>query len=271
MEKITGFTARRDLPKWSKKPFRSDEVPSRPDTLRPVIFFADTFNRYFEPENLRAAITVLNAAGYHPFIPASSEGKAVCCGRTYLSTGLVDKARYHARHLVDCYIDFAKKGIPIVGLEPSCTLALRDEMPALLATEDAQIVASQVMTFEELLVRDKPELPLAVTGGQALLHGHCHQKAFDVVRPIEEVLSGIAGFDVEQIETSCCGMAGAFGYGADTFDISMKMGQAKLFPKIAEASDKTVIVADGTSCRCQIADGTGRKAQHVAKILADRL
>ena len=128
-----------------------------------------------------------------------------------------------------------------------------------------------MLTFEELLARDKPELKLRETGGKALLHGHCHQKAFDVVSPIETVLAELAGFQVEQVETSCCGMAGAFGYGTDTYDISMKMGSAKLFPKVRDAEADTVVVADGTSCRCQIIDGTGRPAQHVASILADRL
>jgi Fe-S oxidoreductase len=158
-----------------------------------------------------------------------------------------------------------------VGLEPSCTLALRDEVPALLASAAANRVAQNVLTFEELLIRDKPDLQLRKTGGKALLHGHCHQKAFDVVRPIETVLRELAGFDVEQIETSCCGMAGAFGYGTDTYDISMKMGSAQLFPKVKDADVDVVVIADGTSCRCQIFDGTGRLAQHVAAVLADRL
>ena len=270
LERITGFTARRDLPKWSARPFRDSEAGLQTEGTRPVILFADTFNRYFEPENLRAALKVLQAAGYQVFIP-KSDGAPVCCGRTYLSAGLVDKARERAEHLVNTYLPFAEQNIPIVGLEPSCTLALRDEVPALLASDAAMKVAEHVLTFEELLARDKPELPLSQTGGNALLHGHCHQKAFDVVGPVHTVLSELAGYKVEQVETSCCGMAGAFGYGAETYDISMKMGASKLFPKVRDASSDTVIVADGTSCRCQIADGTGREARHVAAVLADRL
>lgn len=271
LERVTGFTARRDLPKWASRPFRDTEAQASPEGTQPVILFADTFNRYFEPENLRAALRVLNAAGYQVFIPQSASRRAVCCGRTYLSAGLVDEARQRAEHLVSTYLPFAEQGIPIVGLEPSCTLALRDEVPALLASAAANKVAEHVLTFEELLARDKPDLKLRETGGQALLHGHCHQKAFDVVGPVHTVLSDLAGFEVEQVETSCCGMAGAFGYGAETYDISMKMGASKLFPKVQQASAETVVVADGTSCRCQIADGTGREARHVAAILADRL
>lgn len=273
LEVATGFTARRDLPKWSARSFLDEEagVENTPDARQPVILFADTFNRYFEPQNLRSALRVLNAAGYQVFIPKTQDRKPVCCGRTYLSTGLVEKARQTAENLVSTYLPFAEREIPIVGLEPSCTLALRDEVPALLASAAANRVAQNVLTFEELLIRDKPDLQLRKTGGKALLHGHCHQKAFDVVRPIETVLRELAGFDVEQIETSCCGMAGAFGYGTDTYDISMKMGSAQLFPKVKDADVDVVVIADGTSCRCQISDGTGRLAQHVAAVLADRL
>ena len=273
LEAVTGFTARRDLPKWSGHPFRDAEVgqTQSANARQPVILFADTFNRYFEPENLRAAARVLDAAGYKLFIPKTQGKKPVCCGRTYLSAGLVDKARQTAENLVRTYLPFAEQGIPIVGLEPSCTLALRDEVPALLSTAEANKVAEYVLTFEELLARDKPDLKLRETGGKALLHGHCHQKAFDVLRPVETVLAELAGFEVEQVETSCCGMAGAFGYGTDTYDLSMKMGSAKLFPQVRDAEPETIVVADGTSCRCQIADGTGRQARHVASILADRL
>ena len=273
LEVVTGFTARRDLPKWSAHPFCDAEANHEQlaDDRKPVILFADTFNRYFEPENLRSAARVLDAAGYQLFIPETQDKKPICCGRTYLSAGLVDKARQTAEKLVSTYLPFAEQGIPIVGLEPSCTLALRDEVPALLSSAEANKVAEHVLTFEELLARDKPRLKLRETGGKALLHGHCHQKAFDVVHPVKTVLVELAGFEVEQVETSCCGMAGAFGYGTDTYDISMKMGSAKLFPQVRDAEAETVVVADGTSCRCQIADGTGRQAVHVASVLADRL
>ena len=151
---------------------------------------------------------------------------------------MIDHARDEAGRLATTFAPFARAGIPIVGLEPSCTLALRDEIPALLNNQDAKDVASAAFTFEELLARDKPSLALKSKKSKALLHGHCHQKAFDAVKPIEEVLSWIDGLKVEKIETSCCGMAGAFGYGADNFDISMKMANANLLPRILEASRK---------------------------------
>ena len=274
-EKITGFSARRPLPRWQRRWFRNNELSNSPADIStsatvkpPVLLFIDSFNRYFEPENIRAAVRVLQAAGYDVFTPMPDGSKQpFCCGRTFLSTGMIDRARHEANRLVNAMAPFAKLDIPIVGLEPSCTLALRDEIPALLNSKGAFAVADATLTFEELLARDKPKLPLKSGNAKALLHGHCHQKAFDAVRPIEEVLSWIDGMAVEKIETSCCGMAGAFGYGADTFDVSIKMANATLLPKIRDSASDTVIIADGTSCRCQIKDGTAREAKHVAIIL----
>jgi Fe-S oxidoreductase len=271
LERITGFTAKRDLPRWSNKPFRDSEASQTADSADAVILFADSFNRYFEPENLRAAQKVLSHTGKQVFIPASLRARPVCCGRTYLSTGLVDKAREEARHLVDVFYPFAKQGIAIVGLEPSCTLALRDEVPALLGDEKSRIVAEQVQTFEEFLLASEAEFSLSGEAQKIYVHGHCHQKAFDVLTPVHRLLQEKAGQQIEPVETSCCGMAGAFGYGTDTYDISMKMAEANLLPKLRAAEADAPIIADGTSCRCQIADGSGRTAEHVAKFLADRL
>ena len=271
LERITGFTAKRDLPRWSNKPFRDSEARQTADSADAVILFADSFNRYFEPENLRAAQKVLSHTGKQVFIPASLRDRPVCCGRTYLSTGLVDKAREEARHLVDVFYPFAKQGIAIVGLEPSCTLALRDEVPALLGDEKSRIVAEQVQTFEEFLLASEAEFSLSGEAQKIYVHGHCHQKAFDVLTPVHRLLQEKAGQQIEPVETSCCGMAGAFGYGTDTYDISMKMAEANLLPKLRAAEADAPIIADGTSCRCQIADGSGRTAEHVAKFLADRL
>ena len=272
-EKITGFTAKRPLPRWHRKWFKPDELPAAPQTSgTPVILFVDTFNRYLEPENLRAAVRVLRAAGYDIFSPISTQSKRpLCCGRTFLSTGMVDRARTEARRLVTTFLPFAEAGIPIVGLEPSCLLALRDEVPALLNDAASVKVGEMAMTFEELLARDKPKIPLKKMAGKALLHGHCHQKAFDAVRPIEEVLSWIDGLEVTSIDSSCCGMAGAFGYGTDTYDISMQMANANLLPAVRETDPKHLLIADGTSCRCQIKDATSRTAKHVAVVLDSHL
>jgi len=271
-EKLTGFSRHRPLPQFRRDWFKPDELPAKAGTIGndkpPVLLFVDSFNRYFEPENLRAAARVLAAARYDVFTPMPEDhGRPLCCGRTFLSTGLVDKARAEAERLVAALAPCAVAGIPIVGLEPSCTLALRDEIPALLNSDAAKAVAAASLTFEELLARDKPVLPLAPSTAKALLHGHCHQKAFDVVKPIEEVLGWIDGLEVSTINSSCCGMAGAFGYGADTYDVSMRMAEADLLPAVRQADKDTIIITDGTSCRCQIGDATARNAQHVAILL----
>ncbi len=273
VSRITGFTARRALPHWHANAFGNTELPAAPTgNGTPIVLFADTFNRYFEPENLRAAVRVLQRAGYDVFAPMPSAGKPLCCGRTYLSSGMVAAARAEAERLVGALYPVARSGVRIVGLEPSCTLALRDEIPALLGSSQAETVADSVLTLAELLAQDRPDLGLAQAAAarRAKLHGHCHQKAFDVVRPIETVLRDLAGVEVETIETSCCGMAGAFGFGRDTYDVSMKMAEASLLPAVRNADDDQAILADGTSCRCQIGDGAGREAMHLALYL-DRL
>jgi Fe-S oxidoreductase len=275
VSRITGFTTRRALPRWHANAFNAGEISGSPTgTGTPIVLFADTFNRYFEPENLRAAIRVLRRAGYDVFAPAPASGRPLCCGRTYLSTGMVEAAHKEAERLVEAFYPLARSGVRIVGLEPSCTLALRDEIPALLGSAQAETVAGSVRTLAELLAEDRPDLGIAKAAGhgnrRVKLHGHCHQKAFDAVKPIEAVLRDLAGVEVETIETSCCGMAGAFGYGRDTYSVSMKMAEAALLPAVRNADPDQAILADGTSCRCQIGDGSDRTAAHLALYL-DRL
>src|SRR4051812_3385368 len=239
-----------------------------------VVLFADTFNRYFERENLDAALAVLNAGGYHVHIakPVDGNSRPLCCGRTFLSIGQLDEARVEAERTLAALDPFVSRGVPVVGLEPSCLLSFRDEVPAMIKGEAAKRVADHPVTFEEFLAREakagRLNLPLKTIADRALVHGHCHQKAFDVFSPVEAVLRLIPGLNVETIESSCCGMAGAFGYAADTIDVSKAMGELSLLPAVRKASADTIIVADGTSCRHQIHDGAGREAIHVARVLA---
>ncbi|HEV2430704.1 MAG TPA: FAD-linked oxidase C-terminal domain-containing protein, partial [Burkholderiales bacterium] len=246
-----GFSARRELPKW-RSDFFAEEGRSDGD----VVLFVDTFNRYFEPENARAAMKVLEAAGHRVYAP-----RGLCCGRTFLSAGMVEEAKTEARRMVEALAPF--KGKPIVGLEPSCLFSLRDELPALGFGE----LAPQAVLFEEFLARDSGKLKFREIKQQALLHGHCHQKAFDVMPAVEKVLGMVPGLTVSTVQTSCCGMAGSFGYEAEHYDVSMKMAELALLPAIRNASSDTLLVADGTSCRHQIADGAGRGALHVARVL----
>jgi FAD/FMN-containing dehydrogenase/Fe-S oxidoreductase len=273
MEKIVGISAKRALPAFRSDVFGSDAETVGPADGREVVLFADTFNRAYERENLDAALRVLVAGGYRVHLPKPVDAsRPLCCGRTFLSAGLVDKARTELDRLVMIYAPFAARGVPIVGLEPSCLLTLRDELLSLRNDAVAKNISAHALLFEEFLVREaeagRLQLPLRPIASKALLHGHCHQKSFGAFKPVEKVLRLVPGLDVETIESSCCGMAGAFGYGADTYEASMQMAELSLLPAVRRADDDALIVADGTSCRHQIKDGAGREAIHVARVLA---
>jgi Fe-S oxidoreductase len=265
------------LPKWREDVFNDPRGPIGPAHGPEVVLFADTFNRYFEPENLRAAVEVLNAGGYqvHHAQPADGSSRPLCCGRTFLSVGQVEEARREAERVLAALAPFIARGVPVIGLEPSCLLSFRDEVPAMLKGEGANRLAENAFTFEEFLAREanagRLKLPLKKIAARALVHGHCHQKAFDAFSVVEQVLKLIPDLKVEPIESSCCGMAGAFGYAADTIDASLAMGELSLLPAVRKAPDDAIIVADGTSCRHQIHDGAGREAIHVARVLAKSL
>jgi FAD/FMN-containing dehydrogenase/Fe-S oxidoreductase len=276
-EIIAGFSAQRTLPKWRSDWFR-DPHPSRPGEHdggegRDVILFADTFNRYFERDNIDAALKVLRAAGYRVRVATPTEGgRPLCCGRTFLSVGKTDEARKEAERTLAALAPFAADGTPIIGLEPSCLFSFRDEIPSMIRSSTARSVAQAALLFEEFLAREavagKLDLKLAPMKKRAMLHGHCHQKSFDTMRAVEAALKLVPDLEVAPIESSCCGMAGAFGYHADTIDVSRAMGELSLLPAVRKADTDAIIVADGTSCRHQIKDGTGREAVHVARVLA---
>jgi Fe-S oxidoreductase len=242
-----------------------------------VVLLADTFNTYFEPENVEAALAVLAAAGYEIILAAPPNGgRPLCCGRTFLAAGLVDEARAEARRTLAALRPFVQKGVPVIGLEPSCLLTLRDEFTVLLPGDETRVLAERALLFEEFLAGENAagRLRLALkplAGKKALLHGHCHQKAFDAMTATESALGLVPDLEVEIVTAGCCGMAGAFGYQAKHFDLSMRMGELELLPAVRAARDDTLIVADGTSCRHQIFDGAGRSAIHVARVLADAL
>jgi Fe-S oxidoreductase len=275
-EAIAQFAAQRPLPRWRRDYFRDDErllasagKPARGE----VVLLADTFNRYFEPENLRAAIAVLAAGGYHVHIARPNHGgRPLCCGRTFLAVGNTDAARGEAERTLAALGPQLARGLPVIGLEPSCVFSFRDEIPALLKSNAAREAAGRVVPLEEFLATEsaagKLHINFAPAKKRALLHGHCHQKSFGAMAAVETTLKLIPGVDVTTIESSCCGMAGAFGYDAETIDASRAMGELSLLPAVRTAPGDAVIVADGTSCRQQIRDGTRREAMHVARVLA---
>ncbi|MBY8974838.1 FAD-binding oxidoreductase [Rhodobacteraceae bacterium NNCM2] len=268
-ESLVGLSAGRTLPKWGRafRPAQSDETPD-------VLLFADTFNRYFEAENLAAAEAVLRKMGLKVghAEPPSGE-RPLCCGRTFLSVGLAEEARAEMARTLDAIRPVIASGGYVVGLEPSCIMTFRDEAPQLF-DDWTEEMSSRVLMIEEYLAQRLAEIdpPLGpVKARRALVHGHCHQKAFNAFGPVMRILQRIPELKTEAVASSCCGMAGAFGYQAETIDVSKKMAELSLLPKVREASSQTVIVADGTSCRHQIHDGSGRDAVHVVQLLAESL
>jgi FAD/FMN-containing dehydrogenase/Fe-S oxidoreductase len=275
-EKLIGFDAKRPLPTWRADAFRDDEAHGSGD-VGDVVLWADSFNRWFEPENLRAAVTVLEAAGYSVRIAGPVDaGRPLCCGRTFLAAGLIAQARHEMQRSLDALMVHVDAGRTIVGLEPSCLFTFRDELAVVLPSTEANRLASQTLLFEEFLVREKAAgrlsldlKPLRASG--ARWHGHCHQKAFGATAAVQQTLDLVPDLDASLIDSSCCGMAGAFGYEAEHAEMSMKMAELDLLPAVRDTDDDTLLIADGFSCRHQIADGTGRQALHVARILEKAL
>ena len=280
-ERWLGLSSRRALPRW-----RSDNFAQRApglglvdrDTVlaaaKPVVLFVDTFNAAFESENAVAAVRVLQATGYAVHV-ATRAGGALCCGRTYLSAGMPEQAKAKAIELLEAMLPFAERGIAIVGLEPSCLLTVRDEMTVMGLGAAAETVAGQALLFEEFVAREAAAGRFAPALRPAarpiLVHGHCHQKAFGLMPTVLSTLRLIPGAAPDLIESSCCGMAGSFGYEAEHHDVSLAMAELSLLPAVRAAAPDAIVVADGTSCRHQIADGAGRRALHVARVLADHL
>ena len=288
-ESLLGLSAKRSLPRWRGDAFHLDPVRAQRGEIaaREVVLLTDTFNNYFEPDNARAARAVLEAAGYRVLIARAADDKdarPLCCGRTFLASGMVDEARAEARRTIAALQPYVERGIPIIGLEPSCLYTLRDEFKSMLPGAAADALAERAVLFEEFLATEhqagrlKLELR-ALPQKKALLHGHCHQKAFGAMSSVEQVLRLVPELKVETVESSCCGMAGAFGYDAEHYEVSLKMAEASLLPALRKAGADTLLVADGTSCRHQIHDGlkdaevsgTEREAVHVAQVLARAL
>ena len=237
----------------------------------------DTFSNHFDTETAKAALEVLAAGGYRVYIARPSAGeRPLCCGRTFLSNGLVEEARQEALRTVEALSPYAEQGLPIIGLEPSCLLMLRDEYYTLGLGEKVDKISKSALLLEEFLAReiDGKRLnlklqPLPTT--QAMVHGHCHQKAFGAMKAMRKVLGLVPDLKVEFIESSCCGMAGAFGMEAEHYEVSMQMAELALLPQVRGSSADTLLIANGTSCRHQIRDGAQREGVHLAQVLRNAL
>jgi FAD/FMN-containing dehydrogenase/Fe-S oxidoreductase len=272
-ERIAGLSARRKLPRWHREPYRDPSPDGRAAApgAREVVLFVDTFNRWFEPENARAAGRVLQRAGYavRPAVVAGE--RPLCCGRTFLAAGLVTEARIEARRMLAALRPFVERGVPVVGLEPSCLLTLRDEYTAMLPGAETAALAASAKLFEEFVAAESAagrwHLALKPVAGKAVLHGHCHQKAFNLTAASVATLKLVPGLAVETFDSTCCGMAGSFGYEAEHYEVSQRIGELGVLPRMRAAAPDAVLVAAGTSCRHQIADGAAREALHPARIL----
>ena len=302
-ERALGIAAAQKLPDWAPDPFCDAELTPPPRAAGSaegrlsnsshnlsihqssgtdisvdehcVILFVDTFTRYFDTDVPRAAVNVLHRLGFHPATPRPlpTRERPLCCGRTYISAGLLDHARAELRRTLTALAPLARQGLPIVGLEPSCLLTLRDEALTLCPGEDARAVAGQAVLIDEFLAAQAPEQatsPQSPRGAMPAthIHGHCHQKAAGTASATADVLHSLTGAPPSLIKSSCCGMAGSFGYTAKHLRTSRAMGELGLFPAVRAAAPDDTVIANGFSCRAQIRAGTGRKAHHLVQVLA---
>jgi len=271
MEKVAGIDRRRPLPAFARETFTDWFDRRRAPAAAPrgsVVLFHDTFVTYNTPEIGRAAVELLEAAGYGVVLVDRK-----CCGRPLISKGMLDTAREHARWNVDRLQPWVARGVPIVGLEPSCLLTIRDEWVELLRTDAAREVARSSFLLEEFLLRERArglELRFKPGPRKALLHGHCHQKAMVGTAPTVAALAW-AGYEVSEVDSGCCGMAGSFGFEKEHYDISVTLGNRRLAPAVQAAAADTHVVAPGISCRQQIAHLSGKHARHPAQLLRDSL
>jgi Fe-S oxidoreductase len=288
-ERWFGIAACRRLPEPASRAFETRREPTEA-TLhveagvvsdeRSVILFVDTYARHFAPEVAEAAEAVLAAAGYRvqvlvPVPDDAEPDRALCCGRTYLSLGQIESARREAARMLAALRPALAAGTPVVGLEPSCILSLRDEHLRLGLGPEANVLAKQVWLFEEFIAREADRkrfsLDFKPLPRRTLVHGHCHQKAVGAMKSLRKVLRLVPELEFEFIESSCCGMAGNFGLEAEHAAISLQMAEAELLPAIRAAAPDTELLANGFSCRHQIEEGSGRRPRHVALLLREAL
>jgi FAD/FMN-containing dehydrogenase/Fe-S oxidoreductase len=263
--RAAGLSPEREAPAFARKTFRSwfrERGTANPNGL-PVLLFPDTFNEHFHPDTAKSATRVLEAAGFRVVVPDGF----ICCGRPLYDYGMLDTAKLLLRRLVERLTPYARAGVPIVGLEPSCVAALRDELPGLLVhDEDATRIAECSMTLAEFLEEHAAEWTMPRLGRRAIVHGHCHQEAVMGMDADETLLERL-GLDYELLDSGCCGLAGSFGFEADKYEISVAIGERRLLPAVREAPADSLIVADGFSCRTQIEQLTDRRAIHTAEAI----
>jgi Fe-S oxidoreductase len=267
-KRAIGIAAERRLPPFARRTFRAGfrEATARTGR-REVLLWPDTFNDHWHPEVAHAAVEVLEHAGFHVRIPRA----ALCCGRPLYEFGYLDDARQHLRRIVEVLGDDLRAGVPVVGLEPACVSVFKEELPMMLPRdEQAKRLTGQSLLLADFLEREAPHMSLAPLQRKALVQAHCHHKSV-LGLDAERSLLARLGLDATLPDTGCCGMAGSFGFEAAKYAVSMRCAERALLPAVRAASDDTLVIADGFSCREQIVQGTGRRVQHIAEVLAAAL
>ncbi|MDR8410238.1 FAD-binding protein [Nonomuraea sp. 3-1Str] len=269
IKRLGGVARERELPRFAGETFltwfRRRPSPAGEATRGPVMLWVDSFDNHFSPSVLRAGVRVLEAAGYEVRVPPGTQ----CCGLTWFTTGQLGTARRLGRRALDALGPALEEGVPVVGLEPSCTATLRTDVPELLHGDGrARLLAGATVGLAELLVRAGWEPPGA--GGRSISQTHCHQHATSGFDADAELLRRM-GVDNTVLRSGCCGLAGNFGFERGHYEVSVAAGEQVLLPAVRAAAPDTVVLADGFSCRTQIAQGTGRRATHLAELIAEAL
>jgi FAD/FMN-containing dehydrogenase/Fe-S oxidoreductase len=266
-KRAAGIAPERDVPRFATTTFKAwfrRRGGPRHESGPPVILWPDTFTNFFHPEVGVAAVETLEGAGYRVLVPMHH----ACCGRPLYDYGMLDLAERYLRRVIGRLRKQVRAGVPVVGVEPSCVAVFKDELPKLLRhDDDARRLTQQTFHFAEFLRREGIEPPART--GRALVWGHCHQKATGGMEDEHAILRA-TGLDVEPVTGGCCGLAGSFGFEAAHYELSIACGEHELLPRVREAPADVLVVADGFSCRTQIAHGTGRRALHVAEVLAGK-
>jgi FAD/FMN-containing dehydrogenase/Fe-S oxidoreductase len=265
VKRAGGISCQRPMPPFARETFKAwwEKRGTVNPNAEPVVLFPDTFNNFLHPETLKAAAEVLEAAGFRVVVP----DQALCCGRPLYDYGMLDTARLFWKRMLSALGPRIRRGVPVVGVEPSCVASFRDELPGMLPHDaDARRLTLQSLTLGEFLERhaagwDPPRLER-----QAIVHGHCHQEAVMGMGAEQKLLERL-GLDFELLDSGCCGMAGSFGFEAEHYDISVKIGERRLLPATRDAARDTLIVADGFSCKTQIEQLTDRRALHTAQVI----
>lgn len=265
---IVGMPQERTIPAFAKETFKSwaRRRNSKIDAARSkrVILWADTFNNHFFPTTAQAALQVLEAAGFDVVVPQQT----LCCGRPLYDFGMLDRAERLLLRILDALKNEIRSGVPVVVLEPSCLAVFRDELANLFPdNEDAKRMTSQTFSLSEFLLKHAPDFKPPHLQRKAIVHGHCHHKALMTMSAQEQLLKKL-GLDYEILDSGCCGMAGSFGFEREHYDVSVQVGELVLLPAVRKAEAETIVIADGFSCREQIAQCTNRRALHPAEVMA---